>query len=264
MTKKAILVVSFGTTHLDTLNKTIAVIEENINNTYPDYRIYRAFTSKMIIKKLKNENILNVDTVCEAMERMISDGISDLIVQPTHIINGLENDLMTDDVNKYHNFFNTIKISTPLLTDTDDYFKVANVIADEYIKDKDSALVLMGHGTSHYSNCAYPALDYYFKKCGHNNVFVGTVEGYPTLEAVKASINQEYKNIILAPFMLVAGDHAKNDMAGDEDDSWKQLLLSDGYNVTAIIKGLGELQGIQDIFLEHLSLCMPDKSCCSC
>lgn len=253
LTQKAILVVSFGTSYLDALDKNIKAIEQKIENAYPDYKIYRAFTSKMIIKKLKSVHNLHIDTVSQAIERMIQDGITELVVMPTHIINGIENDIMTDEIKQLKEHFNSVTFGMPLLSSISDYLKVVEIIVNHYKPADNTALILMGHGTNHYANSAYPALDYTFKQQGYNNIFVGTVEGYPEIDHVMTMVkNCQPSKVTLLPLMLVAGDHAQNDMAGDEEDSWSVLLKEDGFEVQNIIKGLGELEEIQDLYLEHL------------
>lgn len=253
-TKKAVLVVSFGTSHLDTLDKNINSIEEDIKEIYPDYQLYRAFTSHMIIKKLKSVYQIDVNTVPEALERMKQDGIKELLVQPTHIIHGIENDNMIRDIYQAREAFTSIKISTPLLSSADDYVNVVDILMKYYPVKQDEALVLMGHGTSHYANSSYPALSYTFTQQGYNNVFVGTVEGYPELEHILELIKKHpIKQIHLIPFMLVAGDHAKNDMDGNDEDSWKSRFLQEGYEVQSYVKGLGEIKEIRELYLSHLN-----------
>ena len=210
---KAILVVSFGTSFHRTREKTIDRIEADIEAAYPDYQIYRAWTSKMIIAKLLRRDGVKVPTVAEAVEQMIADGITELIVQPTHVINGVENDLMKED----------------------------------------EALVLMGHGTTHYANAIYAALDYTFKDMGYSRVFLGTVEAYPSMESLKKQIRAlGPKCLILAPFMVVAGDHAIHDMSGQDEDSWRSQFEREGYEVVCQMKGLGEYPGVRQIYLEHV------------
>lgn len=251
-TKKAILVVSFGSSHLDTLEKNIDRIEQQIQETFPDYRVYRAFTSQMILKKLKKVENLHFNTVKEAMEQMAADGIENVVVQPTHIINGIENDCMLCDVMEYTEQFKKIRVGKPLLTSVDDYKKSIHAMMAEVELSEDEALVLMGHGTDHHANSAYPTLEYTFHSLGYNQVLVGTVEGFPDLKNVMAKLEiSGRKKVTLMPFMLVAGDHAKNDMAGDED-SWKSGLMDAGYEVKAVIKGLGEMRGIRNIYIEHI------------
>lgn len=250
--KKAILVVSFGTSHLDTLEKTIGAIERAIAAHFPEYRIYRAFTSRMIIGKLKRVEDMEVDTVQEAMERMLADGIESVLVQPSHIINGIENESMLEDLMEYADRFRKVRVGKPLLSSPEDYKKAIHAVMEDVDLSADEALVLMGHGSDHHANAAYPMLEYTFHLLGYRQVLVGTVEGFPNLRDVMAKLRiSDYKKIKLMPFMVVAGDHAKNDMAGKED-SWKCELEEEGYEVDAVLKGLGELDGIRQILIEHI------------
>ena len=250
--KRAILVVSFGTSHETTREKTIGAIERDIAAAYPDYEIRRAFTSGMILKALAKRNV-KIDNVTEAMERLVNEGFQEVFVQPTHVIPGDEYDKMVLEVS---NFSDQIKIliGTPLLYDTVDYLAVIKAIMEEVPKlSGETALVLMGHGSEHPINAAYAAMDYRFKEEGYSNVFVGTVEGYPDLEVVLKQVrNFEPKKVILLPLMVVAGDHAVNDMAGDEDDSWKTAFQQEGYEVECLLRGLGEFQAIREIYLSHI------------
>lgn len=249
---KAILVVSFGTSHLDTLDKTIGAIERNIEEHFPEYRLYRAFTSGMILKKLKKTKGLEFYNVKEAMERMAADGMDTVIVQPTHIINGIENDRMLEDLMAYADRFQKIRVGKPLLSSVDDYKKAIHAVMEEVELAEDETLVLMGHGTDHHANSAYPTLEYTFHLLGYRQVLVGTVEGFPDLNNVLTKLEiTGTKKVVLMPFMVVAGDHAKHDMAGEED-SWKSELEGEGYEVRTILKGLGELKGIQNLFVEHI------------
>lgn len=253
-TKKAILAVSFGTSHNDTREVTIDAIEKDMQDAFPDYPLYRAWTSKMIIKKLKNRDGVHVNTVKEAMEQMRADGITDVLVQPTHVINGIENDLMKEDALSYQEDFHSISFGDPLLTSEQDSLDVIQSIADEFSHlQEQEVLVLMGHGTTHYANAIYAALDYTFKDKGHKNIFLGTVEAYPTMESLLKMVNAyQPSKVVLAPFMIVAGDHAKNDMAGDDPESWYSQFKAAGYEVETVIKGLGEYPGIRKILVEHL------------
>lgn len=250
--QRGILVVSFGTSHLDTMEKTIDVIEKEIAEKFVDCRVYRAFTSCMIIRKLKRAGVMEVDTVKEAVKRMAADGIEDVTVQPTHIINGIENDRMMEDLMENMSLFKRIRVGKPLLSSVDDYKKSIHAVMSETELDEDEMLVFMGHGTDHHANSAYPTLEYTFHALGYNQVLVGTVESFPELKNVMAKLEiAGKKKVALMPFMLVAGDHAKNDMAG-EDDSWKSQLEDEGYDVRVIMKGLGEFEGIRRIFLDHI------------
>ncbi|MEY8427698.1 sirohydrochlorin cobaltochelatase [Lachnospiraceae bacterium 46-15] len=253
-TKKAILAVSFGTSHNDTREVTIDAIERDMQNAFPDYKLYRAWTSRMIIKKLKTRDGIHVNTVKEAMEQILADGITDVVVQPTHVINGIENDLMKEDVLSFRENFHSISFGDPLLTSEQDSLRVIQSVAEEFPDLKqEEVLVLMGHGTTHYANSIYAALDYTFKDKGHKNIFLGTVEAYPSMETLMKMV-KDYNpsKVILAPFMIVAGDHAKNDMAGDDPDSWYSQFAAAGFQVEAALKGLGEYPGIRRLLVEHL------------
>ena len=253
--RKAILVVSFGTSYEATRKVTIEAIEKDIANAYPDYKLYRAWTSKMILAKLKKRDNLHISNVKEAMEEMIADGITDVIIQPTHVINGIENELMKEDALSYRESFHSIRFGTPLLTSEEDNQTVINAIAEEFsYLSEEEVLVLMGHGTTHYSNAIYAALDYAFKDKGHPNIFLGTVEAYPSMQSLMKMIKAYApKKVVLAPFMIVAGDHAKNDMAGDNPESWYSQFVQEGFQVETVLKGLGEYKGIRELFVKHVA-----------
>lgn len=254
MDKKGILVVSFGTSHMDTLNKTIKKIEEDIQTAYPEDKVFRAFTSKMIINILRDRDGYQVNTVEEALLQMREEGIKHILVQPTHIINGIENDNMIGHIMQGRDWFKSIKIGCPLLHDTKDYMNMIDGLLKEIKTDStQTALVLMGHGTTHYSNSSYPALEYMLHDMGYEDVYVGTVEAYPSIETIIKKLKKKsYQKVLLTPFMIVAGDHAKNDMAGEDEDSWSNILKREGYEVECLLKGLGEYQLVRDIFLEHI------------
>lgn len=252
--KKAILVVSFGTSFEHTRKKTIDAIEGDIKKVFKDYTVYSAWTSNMILKKILHRDGIKRNTVTEAMETILKDGFKEVLVAPTHILNGIENDLMKKDALAFSHQFDSITFSDPLLTSTEDLHHVIKTISTEYSHlDKDTALVFMGHGTNHYVNPVYAALDYMFKASGHPEIFIGTVEAYPELDLLIEHVKSYApKKICLAPFMIVAGDHAENDMASDEPDSWKIRFQKEGYEVNCNLIGLGEYQGIRDLFLEHI------------
>lgn len=253
--KKALLAVSFGTSHAETREKTIGEIERNIAAAYPEYEVRRAFTSGMILNVLEKRDGILIDNVAEAMNRLVGDGFHEIMVQPTHVIPGDEYDDMVADVMMFRDRFDKITVGTPLLYRTEDYRKVICAVMGQFpgITDRE-ALVLMGHGTGHPINAAYPALDYQFKDMGYPNVFVGTVEGYPEAETVLKQVKAYGPDkVIMLPLMVVAGDHAVNDMAGDEEDSWKTIFENAGFEVECILKGLGEFQSIRDIYLEHIA-----------
>lgn len=254
MSKQGILVVSFGTSHMDTLNKTIKKIEEDIQNTYPNDKVFRAFTSKMIIKILRDRDNYQVNTVKEALLQMREEGIEHILVQPTHIINGIENDNMIRHIMKEKELFKSIYIGAPLLHDTKDYMNIIDGLMEEIKEDStQTALVFMGHGTTHYSNTSYSALEYMLHDLGYEDVYVGTVEAYPAVETIVKKLKKKaYKKVLLTPFMIVAGDHAKNDMAGEDEDSWANILKNEGYEVECLLKGLGEYKMVRDIFIKHI------------
>lgn len=256
--KKAILVVSFGTSYENTRKLTIEAIERDIADAFPACPTYRAWTSKMIIAKLKKRDGLMIHTVKEALEQMLLDGITDVVIQPTHVINGIENDQMKADALSFRDRFSSIVFGNPLLTTEEDNQAIVRAVADEFQDmDPDTALVLMGHGTEHYANTVYAALDYRFKDTGHKNIFLGTVEAYPALDSLlRAADSFHPKKIVLAPFMIVAGDHAQNDLAGEGPDSWMNRLSSEGYEVTPVLKGLGEYPKVRRILVDHVQQAM--------
>ena len=192
------------------------------------------------------------------MEQMLLDGIREVIVQPTHMLNGFENDTMKEEVLAFKDRFAAIVFGNPVLTDKSDCRAVIRAVAEEFSPlDKNTALVLMGHGTEHYANTVYAALDYRFKDTGHKNIFLGTVEAYPALDSLlRAADSFHPKKIMLAPFMIVAGDHAQNDLAGEDPDSWMNRLSSEGYEVTPVLKGLGEYPKVRQILVEHVQQAM--------
>lgn len=250
----AILVVSFGTTHDDTRIKTIDEIEREIQENFPDYRVYRAWTSRMILGRLREERGIVIPNVTQAMEQMLQEGIENVVIQPTHIVNGLENDKMKEDALAFQNQFHSIRFGSPLLSDELDNREVIEAVMQEFTSLlKKQALVWMGHGTTHYANAAYAALDYTLKDMGYKNVFMGTVEAYPSMETILKLV-KEYapEKVILTPFMIVAGDHAKNDMASEDENSWKCQFEREGFFVECVLKGLGEYAGIRKILIRHL------------
>ena len=257
--KKAILVVSFGTSYHETRKKTIEACENKIKESFKDYDFYRAFTSGMIINKLKKRDNMFIDNPSEALEKLYNAGYQEVVVQSLHIICGDEYNKLKDMVAQDEDKFDKISIGRPLLTYIDDYRETVEAVKKDLDKmDIDEAVVFMGHGTEHESHSSYPAIEYMFRDYGIN-AFVGTVEGYPELEQViKKLKNRNIKTVDLLPFMLVAGDHAINDMASDEEDSWKTILEKEGFNVKVHVKGLGENPYIQEKFKNHALDCMKE------
>ena len=244
--KTAILVISFGTSHRDTLEKTIGAVEKKLKYEFKT-DIFRAFTSGMIIKKLRERDGIEIDTVDEALDKLYKSGYTDIFCVPTHIMCGIEYDKACRMIEKFNDKMK-IRISRPLVTETSDYYNIVDIFKHR-LTDKNRLYVFMGHGSDHFANAAYPALDYHFKNADMNNVFVGTVEGFPDLETViPHAMKTDTKNVTLLPFMLVCGDHAKNDMAVE----WKEEFENNGFNVECDLTGLGEIKEIQNMYAEHL------------
>ncbi|MBF7097170.1 sirohydrochlorin cobaltochelatase [Alkalibacter mobilis] len=253
MSKRGILAVSFGTSYKETREKNIDVLECVIKESYPNYSVRRAFTSKMIINKLKKRDGIHTDTVSEALQRFYDDGFTHIDVVPTHIINGAEYERVVFDCRDSAEKFSKITIGRPLLSSTEDYFEIIDILNDEYDFDDGSSVVFMGHGSDHNGNSAYPALNFILNEKGFDNVHIATVEGYPALETVLDKLEKHgCKTVKLAPLMFVAGDHIQEDMLGDDEDSWKNILEKQGYRVRGFVKGLGELPKIRNLYLKHL------------
>lgn len=253
--KRAILVVSFGTSYNETREATIGAVEKEISASFSDYDVRRAFTSQTIIDKLKERDGIEIDNVTEAMDRLVSDGVKTLIVQPTHIMNGIEYDEMVRMIEPYKDRLESISYGAPMLSADDDYDKVIDVLAEEIpqIGEPDTAVVFVGHGSEHFANAAYAALAYRFQSRGYGNCFVGTVEAFPDIDDVKTRLKAGgAKKVTLLPFMIVAGDHATNDICGEEDGTWYTELKKEGYEVTAVKKGLGEYPGLRALFIDHI------------
>ena len=249
--KQAILAVSFGTTYPDTLEKTIAATEAALAEAYPGWPVYRAFTSGIILKKLRQRDGVEIDNVAQAMARLEREGYTQVAVQSTHVMHGEEYEKMLTQLEPYK-LTMEIAVGAPLLHAQSDYEAVADALLSWLPLPADGeALVLMGHGTAHFANSAYAQMEHVLQsRCPR--IYIATVEGYPTLDSVAEQLQRqpEIRRLTLAPFMLVAGDHARNDMAGGED-SWKETLEAKGYEVTCILKGLGECPAIQKLFVAH-------------
>lgn len=259
--KKALLVVSFGSSYVENRELAIDATEDVIKDAFPDYDFFNAYTSQTIIDIYQDRDGIDINNVEEAMEEIYKGGYGEVLVVPTQIINGDENQDMEEEVKEWEDKFETITISTALLTSYEDYLAVVDAIKAEVPEaTDDNAVVLMGHGTSNAADSAYGALDYIFKDEGNPNIYVGTVEGFPTFETVLKYLKEgDYTSVTLVPAMLVAGDHAHNDMAGDEEDSWKNLLKAEGYDVEIVMHGLGELPSIQNLFVEHANAALEEE-----
>lgn len=262
--KKAILVVSFGTSYINTLKSCIESTENRIRNKFSDYEIRRAFTSKMIIKKIKKRDEIAIDTVGDALEKLKNEGFKEVIVQPLHIMPGEEYENVLQTVNEFKSIgcFNKIVVGRPVLYRTKDYEVAVNALSVQIPKlNINQAVILMGHGTYHPANSSYAMLQYILNENGMENIYVATVEGYPELKNVMPKLKKSgIKEVTLMPFMLVAGDHANNDMAGEEKNSWKNILIDNGFKVNAYLHGLGENIEFQNIYLRHIMDVM-DENC---
>ena len=274
--EKEILVVSFGTSFNDSRVADIKGIEDAIQAAFPDWSVRRAFTAQIIINHVQARDGEAIDNMEQPLDRAAANGVKELVVQPTHLMHGAEYDEMMDALDAYRDKFDKIAVAEPLLgevgtdatvinADKEAVAKavVADAAADAGFADaaaaakEGTAFVLMGHGTAHVAKVTYSQMQTQMGKLGYDNVFIGTVEGEPeetaceaVIEAVKAA---GYKNVILRPLMVVAGDHANNDMAGSEEDSWKSLFEADGSfdSVTAQIAGLGSIAEVQDLYVAH-------------
>jgi sirohydrochlorin cobaltochelatase len=248
--KKGIIITSFGTTHEDTRKKCIESVEDRIKERFEDFLVLRAFTSKVIMKILKNRDNIHIDTVSQALVKMAEAGIKDICIQPLLIIEGVEYEKILREARNFlkDNDCN-IKIGKPLLSSEEDYKDLISALD----LNKEEATVFMGHGTYHKSDVVYQKLEDLIRETGNETTFIGTVEGAKTIEDIVEKLKADnIDKVILKPLMLVAGDHAKNDMASDEDDSWKSILESNGIQTTTLIEGLGENERVQDLFMAHL------------
>jgi sirohydrochlorin cobaltochelatase len=260
--KKAILVVSFGTTYQDTRKLDIESVENKIKAAFPDYEVRRAFTSRIIIKRIADREGIKIDTEKQALEKLKAEGYQEVIVQPLHMEAGDEYEKVRRVVDTYvpNKSFAKITLSRPLLyyvgqeEKPDDYLTAIKAIQTQIPKlGRNEAVVFMGHGGTHPANAAYGVLQMKFKDAGLKNAFVFTVDGYPTFDTVMTKLKeQKIKKVTLMPMMLVAGDHANNDMAGNEPDSAKTRLINAGFKVETNIRGLGENPMIQDIYVQHV------------
>ena len=258
--KRAILVVSFGTSYNESREATIGAIETAIAEAFPEAETRRAFTSQIIIDKLKERDGLETDNVKEALDRAAADGITELVVQPTHLMDGFEYMDLAKELEEYEESFDQVVLADPLLTSEADFDAVAKAIAEvmaEY-DDGETAFCYMGHGTEADSNQVYSRLQETLKAAGYTDHFIGTVEAEPSLEDVTASLKEAggYKRVVLRPLMVVAGDHANNDMAGDEEDSWRSVLNKEGYETECVLEGLGQIPAIRELYVQHTKAAM--------
>lgn len=255
--KKAILVVSFGTSYLEPLKNSIENVENKIRNQFKDYDVHRAFTSHMIIKKLEIVHGLIVEKPEELLERLYIGGYEEIIIQPLHIIPGEEFSYIKNIEVYFKDKFKSIKVGRPIF-----YYQGIEGLPEDYslfiksikgIIEGEEAVVMMGHGTVHPSNAVYGALQSVLNDEGYKNVFVGTVKGYPNFTSVLNKIKKRgIKKVLLMPLMLVAGNHAINDMTSEKDNSWKSMLEAEGIEVKLWTKGLGEVDEFAQLYIDRV------------
>jgi len=251
--KKALLVVSFGTSYHDTCEKNIVACERELAASCPDRDLFRAFTSGMIIRKLKLRDGIETDTPLEALQKLAELGYEDVAVQSLHIINGDEYEKIAREVQSLRPLFRRLTIGTPLLSGHDDYVRLMQALEQQMpALNPNEKVVFMGHGASHHAFAAYACLDH-MMSVQRFPARVGAVESYPEVDVLIESLNREgVRSVHLMPLMLVAGDHAINDMASDEEDSWKTLFTAAGITATPWLRGLGENPAVRSMFVEHL------------
>jgi len=276
-----LLVVSFGTSFNDSRATDIKGIEDALQEAYPDWSVRRAFTAQIIINHVYARDGEQIDNVDQALQRAVDNGVKNLVIQPTHLMHGAEYDELMDAVNEYADQFETVVVAEPLLGEVGDdatavnedkqavaqYVVAAAVDSSDYdsldaMADDGTALVLMGHGTSHEANISYTQMQSEMEDLGYDNVFIGTVEGEPEGTSCEEVIDKVhdagYTNVILRPLMVVAGDHANNDMAGLDDDSWLSMFEASGYfdSVEVQIEGMGRIPDIEEIYISHTGAAM--------
>ena len=276
-----LLVVSFGTSFNDSRAADIGGIEKALQTAYPDWSVRRAFTAQIIINHVQARDDEKIDNMDQALQRAVDNGVKNLVVQPTHLMHGAEYDELTEAVESYKDKFESVTIAEPLLGEVgdsddavnDDKKAVAEAITAEAVKTAGydslevaeadgTAFVFMGHGTSHTAKISYSQMQSQMNDLGYDNVFIGTVEGEPEDTACEAVIEKikeaGYKKVVLRPLMVVAGDHANNDMAGDDEDSWKSQFEASGAfdKIDTQIAGLGEIAAIQDLYVAHTKAAM--------
>ena len=273
---KEILVVSFGTSFNDSRVEDIKSIEDAIAEAFPDWSVRRAFTAQIIINHVQARDGEKIDNMQQAMDRAVANGVKNLVVQPTHLMHGSEYDEMMEMLDQYRDNFEQVAVAEPLLGDVGSDATVINsdkeavakavtaqAVADAGYASLDEAaadgvaFVFMGHGTAHVAKVSYSQMQTQMKTLGYDNVFIGTVEGEPeetSCEAVIEAVKEAgYTTVVLRPLMVVAGDHANNDMAGDEEDSWKSMFIADGSftKVETQIAGLGSIPELQQLYVAH-------------
>ena len=254
--ERELLVVSFGTSFNDSRRLTIGAIEESLAESFPDWSVRRGFTSQIIIDHVLSRDGVDIDNVSEALNRAADNGVKTLVVQPTHLMDGYEYNDLVDELAGFADAFEAIAVGEPLLSSDGDFAAVAEAIVQataEY-DDGETAICFMGHGTEAESN---GRMQQVLSEAGYEHYFIGTVEAEPSVEdLLKAVQAGDYRRVVLRPLMIVAGDHANNDMAGDDEDSWKSVFEGAGYEVECVLSGLGELEAIRELFAQHAQAAM--------
>lgn len=251
-----ILVVSFGTTSAESRRLNIGAVEQAIRDAAGDrYAICRCFTSQMIINIINKKEGIRIDNISEALDRAVQSGVRTLIIQPTHLMKGLEYDKLRGVLSGYSDSFDCITLGDPLLTSDDDFRRVADALIDasSIYEDGETALVFMGHGTEAAANGIYDRMQDVFRGKGKTDYYIGTVEAAPSLDDVIGAVDKSgYRRVVLRPLMLVAGNHAVNDMASREDpESWYSRFTTAGYDTVCVIEGLGQIPAVRDLYADH-------------
>ena len=241
--KKAILVTSFGTSHRDTREKCLDSIQREVEEKYGSENVERAYTSGIIRRIIEKNEGIHIFDQKEGLKVLKDKGFEEIITMSLHILDGIEYSKLDDKFGK---------ISKPLLADDEDFKKIVENKEFNDLEGND-AIVFMGHGTESEADYAYQKLQEEYLKAGKNNIFIATVEGKVTIkDVIEKMKGKGFKKILLKPFMIVAGDHAKNDMSSDDEDSWKTMLKNEGYEVTSVLKGMGEYEFIRKMFMDKL------------
>ena len=254
--KPVILVVSFGTSYASSRHVTIGAIESDIREAFSDYDVRRAFTSQIIIDHIQKDTGRHIDNFEEAMDKLVAEGVKEVIVQPTHLMDGFEYNDVAESLKNYESKFDKTSIGVPLLASKQDQEAVAKAVktAMEKYEDEHTAICLMGHGTEAESNSIYTDMQKVFEGLGYKNYFIATVEATPTFaDATKAAKEAGFTKAVLRPFMVVAGDHANNDMADTSDpESFASVMKKEGFEVQSVIEGLGQIAEIDEIYVSHV------------
>lgn len=257
--KKALLVISFGTSYQETREKNIESCEKQLASAFPDRQLFRAFTSGMIIRKLRERDNLHIDNPEQALTHLLEMGFEDIAIQSLHVINGDEYEKVVAQVDKFRPLFKRLTLGKPLLSSHEDYQQLLCALQNQMPElEENECMVYMGHGTSHHTFSAYACLDHMMTNSNFRGR-TGAVESYPEIDLIIDGLQKSnIKRVHLQPLMLVAGDHAINDMASLEEDSWRTLLENAGIVAIPWLQGLGENWLIRQMFIDHLKTALAD------